>query len=145
MATRRIGLNIFLHCVFGPHRKPVEHMATMLPSEYGMAKFDGLLIALCFPGNHDKVAKKLQAHPRQKHMPKPHNRWLYVKLGMQPSSLLLKKPPPPLFPPIKSSKPIFLWRCTYCRRSFARCGRSGYGGRTTAPPSTIWISIFVIQ
>ena len=83
-------------------------MATMLPSEYGMAKFDGLLIALCFPGNHDKVAKKLQAHPRQKHMPKPHNRWLYVKLGMQPSSLLLKKPPPPLLLPLSHRNPFSL-------------------------------------
>ena len=74
VATRRIGLNIFLHWVFGPHRKPVEHIATMLPSEYGIAKFEGFLIALCLPGNHDKVAKKLHAQPRQKHIPNPHKR-----------------------------------------------------------------------
>ena len=74
VATRRIGLNIFLHCVFGPHRNPVEHMATIFPSEYGIAKLAGLLIALCLPGNHDKAAKKLHAQPAQKHIPNPHKR-----------------------------------------------------------------------
>jgi len=81
VAMARDLWNIFLHCFFGPHTKPVEQMEMILPSVYnnandGMSRFTRARLE-----NNDVIL------PKQKQNAKPYQRCLQLSAGIHPSSL----------------------------------------------------------
>ena len=91
---RRTGEFILLSCAVGPTRKPVEHSASTLPSEYFSAHGEKLPWST---EPNERKDEKLSARPMQKHATKPRTRSSKLNFGRQPHASLLELAEPIAF------------------------------------------------